>query len=131
MPRNVLIVDDSAAVRSAVRAVLEGSGLVVCGEAVDGLDALDKAAELLPDLIILDFKMPKMSGIEAASILRRRMPTTPILLLTLYAVGPSVVSAAGISGVMEKPGDIEKIPKYVKHLLEPPPAVTTLFISGS
>jgi CheY-like chemotaxis protein len=129
MPKSILIADDNDAVRRNLRAVLESAGLTVCGEAVDGLDVLNKAAELLPDLIILDVKMPKMSGIEAASILKRRMPDTPLLLLTLYPIGPAVASAAGVKGVLAKPDDIRLLPAYVKNLLEPPPPLNTLIIS--
>lgn len=130
MAKSILIADDSEAVRYNLRVVLENAGFTVCGEAVDGLDALNKAAELLPDLIILDVKMPKMTGVEAASILKRRMPGTPLLLLTLYPVGPAVALAAGVHGVLAKPDDIKLLPAYVKSLLDPPPAVNTLIISG-
>lgn len=129
MPKSILIADDSEAVRLKLRVVLENAGFRVCGEAVDGLDALNKAAELLPDLIILDVRMPKMTGIEAASILKGRMPATPLLLLTLYPVGLAVASAAGVDGVLAKPDDIKLLPAYVRNLLEPPPAVNTLIIS--
>jgi DNA-binding NarL/FixJ family response regulator len=63
MPKSILIVDDSAAVRTTARCFLQNQlGLEVCGEAVDGLDALEKARHLKPDLIILDLSMPRMNG---------------------------------------------------------------------
>lgn len=131
MPKSVLIADDTDAVRRAAREVLERAGYTVCGEAVDGLDALQKAEDLRPDLVILDVRMPKMSGIEAASVLKRRRPTTAILLLTLYPIGSAVATAAGVAGVFEKTNDIKNLPERVKKLLEPPPPVNTLIISGT
>ncbi len=85
MTNCVLIVDDNATVRAQIRAQLEASGLEVCGEAVDGLDALEKAPLLKPDLIILDLSMPRMNGIEAARLLSRSCPSVPIILYTLHA----------------------------------------------
>jgi DNA-binding NarL/FixJ family response regulator len=72
----------------------------VCGEAVDGYDAIQKAKDLNPDLIILDFSMPKMNGIEAARVLKKILPQTPIVMLTSHH--PSVLGydthAVGIDG---------------------------------
>jgi len=72
VPRCILIVDDHEPIRKLVRAFLESEGgFSVCGEAVDGYDAIDKAQELKPDLIILDLAMPRMNGIHAASKIKR------------------------------------------------------------
>lgn len=131
MAKCVLIVDDNEAVRGAVRAILESNGLEVCGEASDGIEAVEKATELQPDVVILDVKMPKMNGIEAATILKRRLPTTRILLMSLYQIGPAVVSASGATAVFEKPDDIKKLPGYVKKLFEPPTVVNTFFVTES
>ena len=67
----VLIVDDSDSVRIAVRALFEAEpGFSVVGEAVNGMDAINKADELAPDLIVLDLSMPIMNGLEAAETLK-------------------------------------------------------------
>ena len=69
MPKCILIVDDSYAIRSATRHFLETqTGFTVCGEATDGIDAIEKTRHLTPDLIILDLAMPRMNGLEAAGI---------------------------------------------------------------
>src|SRR3982074_1635567 len=84
MPK-FLIADDSETIRSVLRTFLESrEGFEVCGEAVDGVDVIEKAKELHPDLIILDLAMPRMNGAAAASVLKRRMPRTPIILFTIY-----------------------------------------------
>jgi chemotaxis response regulator CheB len=81
----ILIVDDSAVMRRAIRLFLQSRpGLEVCGEAVDGIEAIAKAEELKPDLIVLDFSMPKMNGLEAAAALQKIMPTVPIILYTFH-----------------------------------------------
>ena len=82
MKKCILIADDSQTIRSVLRTFLESrEGFEVCGEAVDGVDAIEKAKELRPDLIILDLAMPRMNGAAAASVLKRMMPKVPIILL--------------------------------------------------
>ena len=72
----VLIVDDSDSVRIAVRALFEAEpGFIVVGEAVNGMDAINKADELAPDLIVLDLSMPIMNGLEAAETLKSNSPS--------------------------------------------------------
>jgi CheY-like chemotaxis protein len=85
MPHCVLVVDDNAQLRRIIRTQIESADLEVCGEAVDGLDALEKARALHPDLIILDLSMPRMNGIEAARELAQVCPGVPILLYTMHA----------------------------------------------
>jgi DNA-binding NarL/FixJ family response regulator len=102
------LVDDSPAIRAAVRAYLEPtSGLNVCGEACDGLEAIEKAQQLCPDLIIMDFSMPRMNGLVAAREIKRKLPNVPIILFTSYksAVHDSDATAAGISATICKSED--------------------------
>src|ERR1700730_381281 len=81
-PKSILIVDNNDYIRRIIRGFLEvdEKGLKVCGEAVDGYDAIEKAKQLKPDLIILDISLPRMNGILAASILKEMHPRTPIVL---------------------------------------------------
>jgi DNA-binding NarL/FixJ family response regulator len=82
MKKCILIADDSQTIRTVLRTFLESrEGFEVCGEAVDGVDAIEKAKELRPNLIILDLAMPRMNGAAAASVLKRMMPKVPIILL--------------------------------------------------
>lgn len=76
----------------------------VCGEAVDGVEAIQKNRQLSPHLIIMDLSMPRMSGLEAASEILKESPKIPILMLTLYATRVFVEQAhhAGIRGALSK-----------------------------
>ncbi len=85
MPNSIFIVDDSSDIRAGIRRQLERSGFEVCGEAHDGLDALDKLSKVRPDLIILDMSMPRMNGVDAARELKYICPDVPVILYTAYA----------------------------------------------
>jgi DNA-binding NarL/FixJ family response regulator len=78
-------VDDSPIVRRTVSSALQSDGFAVCGEANDGQEAVELAGRFSPDLIILDFSMPVMNGAQAAPLLRKLVPKSPIILYTLYA----------------------------------------------
>ena len=120
MPKCILIVDESSAVRNAVRSFLEESGFEVCGEAVDGLDAIQKAKHLNPDLIILDFAMPRMNGIEAAMILKQMLPETRILLLTSHSAAMQDRGALlkDIDAVVPKDGGLSVLLRYIEMLVQ-------------
>ncbi|HEY4815833.1 MAG TPA: response regulator [Candidatus Acidoferrum sp.] len=118
MPHNVLIVDDSPDVRHVVRAFLErDSTFTVCGEAPDGLEAIKKAQELKPDLVLLDLSMPVMNGIETAVVLRRLLPKTHIVLFSNYTdqLGTTLASVVGIDLVLSK-GSLADMAKSLKSL---------------
>ena len=79
----VLVVDDSVAWRISVGSVLKrNASLQVIGEARDGVDAIEKAATLHPDVVLLDIGMPRLNGIEAARIIRQSCPESRIIFLT-------------------------------------------------
>lgn len=88
-----------------MRTVLESTtAFEICGEAVDGVDAIEKAKQLNPDLILLDLSMPRMNGAEAASVLKRRMPDVAIILFTAFdeGMGKSLAAALGVDLVLPK-----------------------------
>jgi len=119
-PKCILIVDNNASIRKIIRIFLEGeAGLKVCGEAVDGYDAIEKAEQLRPDLIILELALPRMSGLTAAQTLKKMNPRTPIILFTLYHDAfPNSVTPAGFDAVVEKRGDISLLMNSVQGLLQ-------------
>ena len=95
----ILIADDNDAVRRGVAGLLSSeAGWRVCGEARDGSEALQKARELLPDLILLDVSMPGMNGLEVARLLRQELPDAKILVISQHDpihLLPRVVEAGG------------------------------------
>jgi len=101
----ILIVDDQALVRRAVRQLLEShAGWRVCGEAADGVEAIDQTRELHPDVVIMDLSMPKMDGLEATREIHASFPNTQILILTLHHFPhlANVVQLAGAQGCVLK-----------------------------
>jgi hypothetical protein len=78
----ILVIDDGDSVRNIIGVFLENAGFEVCGEAADGVEGIEQAKKLKPDLIVLDLAMPRMNGVDAASVLNQTMPDVPIVLLT-------------------------------------------------
>ncbi|HTS69675.1 MAG TPA: response regulator transcription factor, partial [Terriglobia bacterium] len=101
----VLVVDDHAVVRRGVRALLAESRLwKICGEAADGDEAIEKANQLRPDIVIMDISMKSMSGLEATRQILRSLPKTKILILTMHESEQVVaeVLKAGAHGYVMK-----------------------------
>jgi two-component system, chemotaxis family, chemotaxis protein CheY len=121
MSKSILIVDDSETSRKVTRLFLESQiDLTVCGEAVNGVDGVEKAKSLKPDLIVLDLAMPQMNGIEAAPIIKREVPEARIVMFTMYEnfLGRSLASRVGIDAVLAKPEGGWKMIECVQGLLK-------------
>ena len=104
MSTRILIAEDETIIRLDLKDLLQRAGFEVCGEARDGLEAVDLARSAQPDVAILDVKMPKLDGIEAArQILEER--AIPIVMLTAYDQDELVSRAveAGVFGYLVKP----------------------------
>ncbi len=85
MTIRILLVDDHPIVRQGLRTLLEGhSDWEVIGEASDGAEAVQKAKDLSPDVMVLDVTMPRMNGLEACRLLRRQSPALEILFVTQH-----------------------------------------------
>jgi len=117
----ILIVDDCEAVRDAVRFHLENrAGFEICGEAVDGVDAIEKTKNLKPDVILLDLHMPRMNGAAAAPILKGLAPGVPIVLFTLYEDALQTFPPIGVDIVLSKPAGLRHLVSRVEGLLASP-----------
>ena len=106
----VLIVDDHALYRRGLQTVLAvEEGIEVVGEAADGIEAVDQAEETLPDVIVMDVGMPKRGGIEACRVIKQRVPSARILMLTSSDDEANLFEAvrAGANGYLLKdvPGE--------------------------
>jgi len=120
---SVLIVDDNQMVRKVMRHFFETlPDWKVGGEAEEGAEAVQKAAELKPDLILLDFSMPNMNGIEAASVLKKMLPDVHIIVFTIFddALGSSLVSAVGVDLVVPKAEGLTGLAKAIQNLMGTP-----------
>ena len=94
----VLIADDHEIVRRGVRSILESRGDTnICLEASNGQEAVQKAAECKPDLVILDHSMPVLDGLGAASKIRKIMPEVPIIMLSMHD-GPQLIQELRLIG---------------------------------
>jgi DNA-binding NarL/FixJ family response regulator len=118
-PVRILVVDDSPLMRSCLRKMLEQQGSwQVCCEASNGREAIDKVLQTSPDVVILDFQMPEMNGLDAAKEITRRSPEVPILMVTLH-MSPQLADQArraGIRGACDK-GNIGCVVEGVETLL--------------
>jgi DNA-binding NarL/FixJ family response regulator len=100
MAKTILIVDDNAYIRLGLCELFKReSDFEVCGEAENGKEAIAKALDLHPDLIVLDLSMPVMNGLEAARQLKRLMPDVPLIMYSLF--GDIVEEQARLAGISE------------------------------
>jgi DNA-binding NarL/FixJ family response regulator len=117
----ILVADNRESMRMAIGTVIRTHpGWEVCGEAEDGREAMAKAVELRPDLIVLDFKMPVANGIKAGSEISDSMPTVPIVMYTLYKTAELEVAAklVGIRHVVGKEDGANNLVTAIEAELE-------------
>jgi DNA-binding NarL/FixJ family response regulator len=109
----ILLADDHEIVRKGVRALLcDRSDWEICGEAADGLTALEVARESRPDVVILDISMPRMNGLEALERIRRAVPDAAVIMLTVHD-DEHLFSRAIVAGAV---GCISKLDAH-KHIV--------------
>jgi DNA-binding NarL/FixJ family response regulator len=115
----ILIVDDSQPVRRGIRDLLtQHRDWEVCGEAVDGQDAIQKTQALAPDVVILDFSMPGLDGIEAARRISEMYPNVSLLLCSMFLDSQlaRLARSVGIAGALSK-SNVNKIVSGIEALL--------------
>jgi NarL family two-component system response regulator LiaR len=118
--RTVLLVDDSDFERVIIRSAVEGlTNFQVCGEASNGVEGIEKAVELKPDLVVMDLAMPLLNGLEAATVLKTTMPGLPVVLLTLYAdqIQGLKSAAFGVTVVLSKFDGLAPLLQCIQRLL--------------
>jgi DNA-binding NarL/FixJ family response regulator len=111
-------VDDNPIVRGLIRQTIEKrSKFTICGEAGDGMEAVEQAKALRPEVVVLDFSMPGMTGIEAAPLIRDALPDACVILFTLYGndVLRNEARRVGIDAVVSKADLGDELMKVTKR----------------
>jgi DNA-binding NarL/FixJ family response regulator len=116
MTERILLVDDHPLTRSALAGLLAQHGFDVVGEAEDGSEAVDRAAELAPDLILLDLSMPGMDGLTALPQLREAAPNCEVVVLTASGTEDNLLGAirGGAAGYLLKSEPPERIVGFLR-----------------
>jgi DNA-binding NarL/FixJ family response regulator len=117
----ILVVDDHHVTRQGVRTLIGiQAGWVVCGEASDGDEAIAKASELQPDLILMDLAMPRMNGLDATRRILQSSPEMKVLILSMLDTAESVRAAreSGARGYVTKSAKAGALVKAVAALLQ-------------
>ncbi|MFQ5610657.1 MAG: response regulator [Anaerolineae bacterium] len=117
---NLVLVDDHAMVRAGTRQLLERQpDINVVGEAADGLEAIQLAHDLQPDLVVMDVRMPKMSGVEATRRIKEENPDLAVLVLTAHDDDEYVFALlqAGANGYLLKTAETEELIKAIRTVV--------------
>ncbi|GAA0806384.1 response regulator [Spirilliplanes yamanashiensis] len=112
MSTRIVLADDEAMIRAGLRMLLEAQpGLAVVGEAADGLEAVEVAARTRPDVVLMDIRMPRLDGIEAARRIIAARPETRVLMVTTFDEDEHVAAAvrAGVNGFLLKVSPPEQL----------------------
>jgi NarL family two-component system response regulator LiaR len=127
----ILVVDDHIVVRRGLIAMLETEpGMQIIGEAANGVEAVEQARKLVPDVILMDLVMPVMDGIEATRQIKQEMPSVNILVLTSFSTNDKVIPSlnAGAIGYLLKDSTPDDLVRAIHQVSQGegalPPAVT-------
>jgi len=120
VPHTILIADDNKAIRTGLRNLFEHEGdFDVCGEAENGREAVEKAQQLHPDLILLDLSMPIMNGLEAAGLLKKIMAKVPVIIYSAHqdSMSKQEADSAGIWAWISKSENASVLLKEARGLI--------------
>ncbi len=121
MKRKILVGDDHEIVRHGLRRLIETqTDWEVCGEAASGREAVEKAQQLQPDVVVLDFSMPELNGVEAARQILKILPRTEIVMLTIHNSERLLREAldAGVRGYVLKSDAMSDVVSAIRSLLQ-------------
>src|SRR5579859_1123077 len=118
MTYSILLVDDNRVIRKVLREMFEEIGCV-CSESENGEESVAEAERFQPHLIVLDYSMPVMNGLEAAPLLKKILPHTPIIMFTMFAnhVFAAQALAAGVTVVVSKDQAVTHLLPQAESLL--------------
>jgi len=121
MAKSVLIVDDVEIRRAVCELFTAEADFDVCGEAANGQEAIERAQEFHPDLIVLDLSMPVMNGLDAAKVLKTLMPAVPLIIFSEYSdvFSEEEARAAGVSALVSKSEHMSVLLEKARALLYP------------
>jgi len=121
MTHTVLIADDNPLIRQGLSELFQmEEDFEICGDAENGREAVEKARELHPDLILLDLSMPVMNGLEAARVLKRVMPEVPVIMFSAYGDSfENEARSAGVSALVSKSEDMSVLLGKARNLVYP------------
>ena len=115
-PIRCVVVDDVAEMRVVVRGLLRGTGIDIVAEAANGSEALDAITATCPDVVLLDLRMPVMSGIEAMPLIRERCPLTKIVAFSAFARDLTEAAAATADAHLRKTSNREDMVSTIRRL---------------
>ena len=117
--KRVLIVDDAAFMRTAIRKMLENNGFEVVGEAENGLAGIEKYKELSPDIVTMDITMPEMGGIEALKVIKQYDAKAKVIMVSAMGQEPMVIDAvtSGAKSFIVKPFKEEHVVQTLNRAL--------------
>lgn len=119
MAKNILICDDAAFMRMMIKDILTKNGYTVAGEAENGLKAIEKYAELKPDLVLMDITMPEMDGIQALKKIKSTDPAASVIMCSAMGQQAMVIESiqAGARDFIVKPFQADRVLEAVKKVI--------------
>ena len=119
MAKNILICDDAAFMRMMIKDILTKNGYTVAGEAENGAKAVEKYAELKPDLVLMDITMPEMDGIQALKKIKEKDPSATVVMCSAMGQQAMVIEAiqSGAKDFIVKPFQADRVIEAVKKIV--------------